>query len=748
MIQLELISWFNRTDHSSLPNQTSFPSLFPGEEGAREAPRTTTLQEEEDFNSSKTKDSAEAGNKAIPRSTTADKQWTEPGETTNQALIDAMQPNLPDVPVGGRLRIFYHRWAKLTSDPAILDTVKGMHIDLDDVPTQTSYPRQIIVSPQEQQAASEHLQTLLDKKAIIQCSDNVPGQYLSNIFMIPKRDFGWRMILNLKSFNRFATYVHFKMSTLNHILSHISPFTYMAVFDFCDAYLTIPIAGEHVKFLRFRFNGLVFKHVVLPFGISSAPRKFTKLLVPILTFFRRQAIVIIAYLDDGFTCASSFQLWFDSICYIMRTFSYYGFILHKKKLAPYPSTKVRSLRFYLDSVKMIITLPNDKTEYALFLCNTVLSQSQCSFTILFLAKLIGTFISLFPACPLGRAHYRTLERLKVEALRISGGNFDAYFFFNSEAIQDITWWVSALPCTAAPIHRGLPTDTITTDSSNYGWNGFYNNISANGFFTPTEKDNIIAFKELLAIYYSLRSFYTRFSGTLVRIRSDSVTAGAYLRDMGGMKNIQMDSLARDIWSFAETHQFWITVTFVPGADNEADAGSRLISSRTEWTIPQLLFNHICSCLSISPTVDLFASSLNACLPRYSSWFPDPYCTFVDSLSFSWKNEIPYLFPPFSLIHRCLQRIRMEQLELVLMIFPLWTSQHWMSQLLQLTVSTIYLLPQDPPLFLPWETIPTPHPLGSSLMLAAVLLSGNTVKLNSFRSQLETSSVLPLDHPPK
>ena len=73
------------------------------------------------------------------------------------------------------------------------------------------------------------------------------------------------MILNLKKFNYFVQYHHFKMETLSHILSHITPSCYMAIFDFCDAYLTVPISGFHIQFLCFQWQGKTYMFVVLPF---------------------------------------------------------------------------------------------------------------------------------------------------------------------------------------------------------------------------------------------------------------------------------------------------------------------------------------------------------------------------------------------------------------------------------------------------------------------------------------------------
>ena len=232
-----------------------------------------------------------------------------------------MQSHLPHLPVDGHLVHFSHRWRQITSDPSVLDIVQGMHIELNDLPVQTSKPHPRVLSEQELSAGDEHIKTLLAKRAIVPSSENECGEYISMVFLIPKRDRGLCMILNLKKFNKFVEYHHFKMETLQHILSHITPGCFMSVFDLEDAYLMVGIVGIHIRFLKFKWRNQVYMYVVLPFGISSAPRKFTKLLKPILSFLRRQGIIILTYIDDGFTCAPTFEQCFANICYIMHTFT-------------------------------------------------------------------------------------------------------------------------------------------------------------------------------------------------------------------------------------------------------------------------------------------------------------------------------------------------------------------------------------------------------------------------------------------
>ena len=450
-----------------------------------------------------------------------------------------MAPCKPDLPVGGQLKYFLSLWRTITSDPSILDIVQGMHIELNDLPHQCKIPKPLHLSSLEIEAANDQIEKLLQKCAIAE-TVREPGDFVSNVFLTPKRDGGFRMILNLKPFNKFVQYHHFKMECLNHILATITPNCWMAIFDFTDAYLTISIAGEHVKFLKFQWQGKLYMYVVLPFGIASAPRQFTKVLKPILAFIRQQGIIVLTYIDDGFTCALTFHQCFQNIIFILQTFSRFGFLLHPLKSAPIPSHQVRSLGFYLNSTTMSITLPPEKAERAIELIRALLVTN--SFTVHDLAQVIGTLVSLFPACPLGHAHYRSLEHQKVRTLR-NHHDYSTSCVLDHLSATDLQWWLTNILHTAVPIAHSNPTCTIYCDSSDYAWGAYFQGMTAQGYFTPMEKDNIIAVKELLAIYYGLHSFVNYFQGSHILIRSDNVGAVAYIRDMGGLRNVIMDDIA-------------------------------------------------------------------------------------------------------------------------------------------------------------------------------------------------------------
>ncbi len=75
--------------------------------------------------------------------------------------------------------------------------------------------------------------------------------------------------------------------------------------DLKDAYFHIQIAPHHRRFLRFAFEGVAYQYTVLSFGLSLAPRTFTKCMDAALSPLRQMGIRILNYLDDWLILAQS-----------------------------------------------------------------------------------------------------------------------------------------------------------------------------------------------------------------------------------------------------------------------------------------------------------------------------------------------------------------------------------------------------------------------------------------------------------
>ena len=172
-------------------------------------------------------------------------------------------------------------WREITSDPNILQYVQGVKISFIEgiAPRQQTY-RPTVFNVQQHEIVKNEIQSLLFK-GVLKESHPETGEFVSTIFLRPKNDGSFRMILNLKQFNESVEYHHFKMDTLETVTRMMKPGCFMASVDLKDAYYTVPIHSVHQKYLKFMFNGTLYQYTCLPNGWSSAPRIFTKLLKPV-----------------------------------------------------------------------------------------------------------------------------------------------------------------------------------------------------------------------------------------------------------------------------------------------------------------------------------------------------------------------------------------------------------------------------------------------------------------------------------
>ena len=74
------------------------------------------------------------------------------------------------------------------------------------------------------------------------------NQFISTIFLRPKKDESFRMILKLKELNKFVEYEHFKMDSIHTCIELMRPSCYMASIDLRDAYYSAPVDESRQNF--------------------------------------------------------------------------------------------------------------------------------------------------------------------------------------------------------------------------------------------------------------------------------------------------------------------------------------------------------------------------------------------------------------------------------------------------------------------------------------------------------------------
>ena len=610
------------------------------------------------------------------------------------------------------------------------------------IPGQVNY-RPSVFNSQQHSVVLQEIASLVSKGVLIE-SQHEPGEFISTIFLRPKSDGSFRLILNLKELNESVEHHHFKMDTLDTVVRMMKPGCYMASVDLKDAYYTVPVHEEHQKFLKFVFNGCLYQFTCLPNGLSSAPRIFTKLLKPAYSTLHNQGHLSIGYIDDSYLQGDTLTECKRNVEDTSALFTKLGFTIHPRKSVFTPAQTLTFLGFVLNSLDMTVTPTQEKVEKTISACSQLLERGEVS--ILDVARVIGIIVSNFPGVQFGPLHYRALEHDKTKALASRAGNFQANMTLSAASVRELEWWISNIPFAKKLISHPPPTVVIQSDASKKGWGAVCNGSKIGGRWTPSEASRHINVLELQAAFFGLKSFAAQATSTHTQLQLDNSTAVAYINNMGGSKSSELDHLAHEIWDWAIHQDSWISAVHIPGTTNlEADEQSRNFSDKHEWALNNHVFKDIFSVYQ-ELNLDLFASRLNNKLSKFCSWKPDPDCAHVDAFSINWSSYHFYAFPPFSLIPRCLQKVIQDRAKGVLVV-PLWPTQSWFPLLLQQLYQQPWILLPDKSL-LQHPTTAQPHPLWEQLKLMVCPISGIPSESTAFLETLPTSSWHPGDRVPQ
>ena len=313
-------------------------------------------------------------------------------------------------------KLNFSAWLKITKDLWVLDTVKnGYQIEFNVFPQGSSFMNEIQFCKQKTEIVSTEIDKLLMKGAIKE-EYSVEDQFISNLFLVPKKDGSFRPVINLKKLNLFVEYHHFKQENLSFVLDIIQKNDYLTSIDLTDAYFSISINNEFKFFLRISWKGTtcIYEFQVLCFGLASAPRVFTKVLKPVFAFFRKIGIRCIYYIDDSLNMNQNFDICAQNTETMVQKLDDLGFRINIKKSVLIPCRRIVFFGLIIDTVVFKNFLTEEKIDKIISLGKFILQQK--SITIRCLASFIGLVVHAFYAVTFGPLYYRGLERNKMFCL--------------------------------------------------------------------------------------------------------------------------------------------------------------------------------------------------------------------------------------------------------------------------------------------------------------------------------------------
>ncbi|XP_073319983.1 uncharacterized protein [Pagrus major] len=599
-------------------------------------------------------------------------------------------PSYPDPQPGGA-----EAWAALGANPWVLSTMtQGYQLQFYANP----HCQYVGLSPQYEASTTGVIREV--EKADHQV------RFLSHYFLIPKRDGSLRPVLDLRGLNRYLRPLRCKMLTVPRVRQAINQGDWFATVDLKDAYFQKPIWRGHWHFLRFQSGDRTYEFIVLPFGISLAPRTFTRCMDAVLGPLHRQGFRVLNYLDNWLVCAQTQQMCCNHISRSLRHIKKLGLQINEKKSDLEPSQVTQFLGMTLDSRAASISLIAQRREAIRaylrhFRLNTRVSWRLC----LCLMGLMATTVQIVS---LGLLHMQPVQRCLLSLGLRPQSPLSTKVWVTQRLYVALRWWSHP-----QNLGRGnslgpvMHQQILATDASQAGWGAVHAGLGVRGAWTGKQLKQHINALKLQAIHLALLQFLPRLQGCHVLVRTDSTVAAAYVNRQRGLSSPHLGQLAHELWTLAYPRFLSLRATYLLGPLNTAaDLLSRGGPQPGEWRLHTEVVVQIWHRFGMA-VADLFASRETAHCPMFYSLGRDNPPLGTDALAHQWPQGLLYAFPPFSLLRHLLWRIRLGDAAVIL-VAPNWPHMPWFSEIAPLLNETPWelsrrdlLLQAQGPLFHPF-----------------------------------------------
>ena len=143
------------------------------------------------------------------------------------------------------------------------------------------------------------------------------------------------------------------------------------------------------------------------------------------------------------------------------------------------------------------------------------------------------------------------------------GDYEAKILsLNKHAIEDLKWWLGAIP---------NAKNNINTDGSNPTWE----------FWSENDKNYHINYLELLAIKHAVMIYEDIWKGCKhIKIKSDNTTAISYINNMRGIPSDSCNHSSKTIWYYCINMKVWLLTVHIPSKVNETE--------NTEWRLSPIV----------------------------------------------------------------------------------------------------------------------------------------------------------------
>ena len=618
----------------------------------------------------------------------------------NADWVEPLTPYQQYPVVGCRLETFADRWQHLFPNSITHKWLReGVPLQfLDKPPPLQRTPVDFVTSPEQELQKHLAAQEMLAKGVVEVIKDkHSPGMY-HRLFMRPKPDGTLRPIIDLSPLNKLIYNETFKMETPASIRHALQVGEMTLQLDLKDAYFHVPIRKAYRKYMRFTANGIVYQYRALPFGLSIAPRIFTKILVPILTLLRKALIRVHAYLDDWIMRLYNQVLSDRTAFLVVKLLRMLGWLINfpKSCLAPRDLFAFIGLEWdlRLGIIKPKLSkITQLKRDIRIAQPGTLIKARK-------LASIVGVIKWMAPYVPQGYMHLKKLQWKVKEYWSQKRHGWNATIRVTRSLQELLKWWARpANSFMGVPLKTPTPRKEIFTDASCHGYGAIMDDLTMAGEWTRKYKEKHINALELEAVRRALLTFAPRVVNSTVRVHTDNSTTVACLKRQGSLKSKTLNKLTAKIVLWTAQNNVTVIPTHIQGYRNvEADALSRKdLTHASEWSLSRKEFHRVVTWSKLQPPwLDLMATDKNKQTDSFISPYPHVNAAAVDALNIPWCfTGTLWLYPPTGVIPKIVNKIRETQSLLLILIIPDLPSKPWYPDLMELTTGVSTLVGRKP-----------------------------------------------------
>ena len=181
------------------------------------------------------------------------------------------------------------------------------------------------LGPEKEAEVEKQVQKLLKKKLI----EPADSAWSAPVVLVRKKDNSWRFCIDYRKLNAVTRHDAYPLPRIDESLDALTGSQLFSTLDLVSGYWQVPLSPDAQDKSAFITRSGLWKWKVLPFGLTSAPACFQRLMERVLHGLHWKSLLL--YLDDVIVISPDFETRVTSLSEVLECFRAAGLKLKPEK---------------------------------------------------------------------------------------------------------------------------------------------------------------------------------------------------------------------------------------------------------------------------------------------------------------------------------------------------------------------------------------------------------------------------------